>query len=79
MYTAADSSNVTFFSLLDLSATFHAVDHLIFIEWLQFTFGVRDHALNWLSSYLCGHTQFITMVLLPVLCLFPVASRTSLS
>jgi len=53
-YSAADAGDVTLFSLLDLSAAFDSVDHQILIERLQCTFGVRDQALDWLSSYLTG-------------------------
>jgi len=58
-YSAADAGDVTPLSLLDLRTAFDSVDHQILIERLQRTFGVRGRALDWLSSYLSGRTQFV--------------------
>jgi len=60
VYSAADAGDVTLLlSLLDLSAAFDSVDQQILIERLQRAFGVRGRALDWLSSYLSGRTQFV--------------------
>jgi len=46
-------------SLLDLSAAFDAVDHPVIVERLRHTYGLTAQALNWISSYLSGRTQFV--------------------
>ena len=39
---------------LDLSATFDTVNHTILLEVLNCYFGITDHALSWISSYLAS-------------------------
>jgi len=58
-YVAADAGRVTLFSLLDLSAAFDTVDHQILVERLRRTYGLSSRALDWISSYLSGRTQFV--------------------
>ena len=55
--SAADRGDVTFLSLLDLSAAFDTVDHDILITRLHDSFGIRDTALSWISSFITGRTQ----------------------
>ena len=43
--------------LLDLSAAFDTVDHDTLLSVLHQRFGVRDHALSWVKSYLSDRTQ----------------------
>ena len=45
--------------LLDLLAPFDTVDHFFLLSRLSVRFGIRDHALNWLCSYLSDCTQFV--------------------
>jgi len=58
-YVAADAGHVTLLSLLDLSAAFVTVDHQILVERLRRTYGLSARALDWISSYLSGRTQFV--------------------
>ena len=46
-------------SLLDLSAAFDTIDHGILVNRLNQTFGIRDTALSWFSSYLKDRTQAV--------------------
>jgi len=46
-------------SLLDLSAAFDCVDHLLLVLRLQRNFGLTGQVLRWLTSFLNGRTQQI--------------------
>ena len=50
---------MTLLSLLDLSAAFDTVDHQILVERQRRTYGLSSRALDWISSYLSGRTQFV--------------------
>ncbi len=56
---ASDSGYFSILILLDLSAAFDTVDHLVLITRLEAVFGVSDIALNWFRSYLSDHKQFV--------------------
>jgi len=56
-----DCGNVAVFALLDTTAAFDSVDHVILLERLRYTFGISDLALAWFSKYLCGRTQSIRL------------------
>ena len=49
---------ITLLGMLDLSA-FDTVDHQIFFNRLQHSFGITGTVLQWISSYLTGRTQFV--------------------
>ncbi len=44
---------------MDLSTAFDTIDHKILLERLSTRFGVKDKALHWIKSYLCGRTQAV--------------------
>ena len=47
-----DKQHVTLLVLLDLSAVFDTIDHNIFLDQLESSFGITDSALKWFSLYL---------------------------
>jgi len=49
-----DSGNHTLLALLDLLATFDAVDRAILLEHLLRSFGISGSILQWIQSYLTG-------------------------
>jgi len=57
MLISADERKVTLLSLLDMSAAFDCVDHLILLQHLQVAVGIGDTALNWIQLFLSGRTQ----------------------
>ena len=56
---AADAGDVTVLALLDLSAAFDTVDHVILLQRLQTTNHVTGNALQWFRSYLHGRYQSV--------------------
>ena len=52
-----DNGNVSFLTMLDLSAAFDTIDHKILFHRLSNTFGINDTVLNWFKSYLHGRYQ----------------------
>ena len=52
-----DKGNVSFLTMLDLSAAFDTIDHDILFNRLASIFGINDSALNWLKSYLMNRNQ----------------------
>jgi len=57
---AADRRQVTLLGLLDLSAAFDCVDHLILLERLRSAVGFTGVVLDWIESFLTDRTQQIT-------------------
>ena len=56
--TAADNyRQVTLLGMLDLSAAFDCVDHLILLQRLEQNFGLTGAVLQWMTSFLIGRTQ----------------------
>ena len=58
---AMDKGKVTALTLLDLSAAFDTIDHVILLDRLQKWFGISGMALNWVSSYLSDRSQQIKL------------------
>ena len=56
---ASDTGHVSILSLIDLSAAFDTIDHGILINRLHTTFGCSGTVLDWFTSYLSCHTQFV--------------------
>ena len=59
VYEAADAGSVTLLGLLDLSAAFDTVDHRILLDRLGHDYGIGGLAIQWIESYLTGHSQFV--------------------
>ena len=51
---ATDAGQITALVLLDLSAAFDIVDHVILLDVLSSRFGVTDRVFEWFQSYLTG-------------------------
>ena len=56
---ASDSGYISVLMLLDLSAAFETVDHVILLDRLENLVGIRGQALFWFRSYLSDQYQFL--------------------
>ena len=56
-----NKQHVTLLVLLDLSPAFDIVDNSILLERTTKSFGISGKALEWLSSYLSGRSQRVTL------------------
>ena len=58
---ALDKRRCVYLVLLDLSAAFDTIDHTVFLSRLEKENGVTADALGWMSSYLSGWQQCISI------------------
>ena len=56
---SSDKGFISLLALLDLSAAFDTIDHLILIDRLKNLVGLSGQALSWFRSYLSERHQFI--------------------
>ena len=56
---AADRGMITLLGMLDLSAAFDCVDHDILTRRLRISYGIIEVALEWITSYLTGRSQYV--------------------
>ena len=56
-----DNGDDVILSLLDQSAAFDTDDHAILLDRLSSRFGISDLALSWLTSYLTGRRQSVSV------------------
>ena len=61
LLNAMDNGDVSALVLLDLSAAFDTIDHLILVERLRDSFGIHNSALSWFQSYLRDRTQTVVI------------------
>ena len=58
---ALDKRQCVYLVLLDLSAAFDTIDHTVFLSRLEKENGVTADALGWMSSYLSGRQQCVSI------------------
>jgi hypothetical protein len=54
-----DSGDLALLTMLDLSAAFDTVDHVILLSRLEHSYGQHDSVLGWCRSFLTDRTQFV--------------------
>ena len=59
--SSMSKGEITMLVLLDLSAAFDTIDHVILTNRLQYNYGITGTALNWFKSYLSDRTQSVTI------------------
>ena len=60
-YQALDAGSSAILPMLDLSATFHTIDHDILLSRLCNVYGITGNALDWSRSYLTGRIQRVVI------------------
>ena len=58
---SADNKNVSVLVLLDLTAAFDTIDHLVLIQRLENWIGLSGTALSWFCSYLTGRNYSVKL------------------
>ena len=58
---ALDKKHCVFMIMLDLSAAFDTVNHRKLLDRLYTSYGIRGSVHEWISSYLTGRRQFVTI------------------
>ena len=61
LMSSIDDRKVALLVMLDLSSAFDTVDHTLLLNHLHSYFGIGGSALEWISSYLCGRSQYVSI------------------
>jgi len=57
---ACDRVQVTLLALLDMSAAFDTVDHVILLDRSQCAFGIRGGVFDWIKSFITNRSQTVS-------------------
>ena len=61
LFEAMDNKKVTCLVLLDLSAAFDTVSHVLLLNWLKYRFGFTNTILKWICNYLTCREQCVVI------------------
>ena len=61
LLNALVKGQISILSLLDLSAAFNTIDHIILLSHLESSYGIFDTALAWFRSYLIDRSQTVSV------------------
>ena len=60
-FLSLNKGNMSAIAMLYFSSAFDTIDHSIHVHHLHTDFGLTDTVLQWSSSYLTDHTQYVSM------------------
>ena len=61
LFLSLDKGNISVLALLDFSSAFDTIDHTILVHRLHTDIRFTYTVLQWTSSYLIGHTQYVSL------------------
>ena len=61
LLTVLDNGKISFPSLIDLSAAFDTVDHIILLSRIESSYSICDTAVAWFRSYLINRSQTVSV------------------
>ena len=56
---ASDQGKLTLLGMLDMSAAFDCIEHIILVRRLNVSFGIDENALEWIVSYITDRRQYV--------------------
>ena len=61
LFLSINKGNISVLALLDFSSAFDTIDHSILVHRLHTDFGFTDTVLQWFSSYMTDHTNYVSL------------------
>ena len=61
LFLPLNKGNISVLALLAFSSAFDTIDHPILVHHLHTDYGCTDTVLQWYSSYLTGHTHYVSL------------------
>ena len=61
LFLSLNKGNISVLALLDFSSAFDTIDHSMLVHRLHTDFGFTDTVLQWFSSFLTDHTNYISL------------------
>ena len=61
LFLSLINGNISVLALLDFSSAFDTIVHSLLVHHLHTDFGFTDAVLQWFSSYLTDHTNYISL------------------